>query len=292
VFNRLRAQRTLARTVSLAGVGYWSDADVTVEFRPAMPDTGLVFRRVDLDSRVLIPADVTYRREIPRRTALHRDGVQVEMVEHILAALAGLRIDNCEIFVDAQEMPAFDGSCQALVGLLQSAGVVEQSRCRATLVIDRPLRVEGDGCWILAEPSISPELVLCYELDYGPSNPIGHQAYSLRIDPANFVRELASARTFVLAAEAAAIQAQGLAKRVSHSDLLVFGPHGPIGNELRFKDECVRHKLLDLVGDLALAGCDFCGRITAYRSGHRLNAELVSVLLENLSAPHIYRKTA
>lgn len=292
MFHFTRAQRTIARTVSLKGIGYWSDQDVCVEFRPALPDLGIVFHRVDLETATSIPAHVAVRREIPRRTALQVDGIQVEMVEHILAALAGLRIDNCHVHVTAQEMPALDGSCQAFVGLLQSAGVVEQPRRRATLVIDRPLRVEGDGCWILAEPAISPELILCYELDYGPGNPIGHQAYSLKINPANFVKELAGARTFVLAAEAAAIQAQGLAKRVSHADLLVFGPDGPIGNQLRFKDECVRHKLLDLVGDLALAGCDIHGRITAYRSGHRLNAELVAALLENLAAPNIYRKTA
>jgi UDP-3-O-acyl-N-acetylglucosamine deacetylase len=122
-------------------------------------------------------------------------------------------------------------------------------------------------------------MVLRYELDYGSGNPIGRQSLEISLSPRHFHLNLAPSRTFVLESEAAAIKAQGLAGRTTFKDLLVFGPRGPIDNQLRFPDECVRHKMLDMVGDLALAGCDLAGRFVAYRSGHRLNAELVRAIV-------------
>lgn len=265
---------------------------MVVEFHPSAEDTGLVFVRGDMSPATEIPARVEYRQEIPRRTALFRNGARVEMVEHILAALHGLRIDNCRIVVNAAEMPALDGSCRELVHVLRSAGIAEQTAGRATIVVPHPVRVEGEGCWIMAEPSSEPVLSLHYELDYGAATAIGRQRRSLGVTPESFASELASARTFLLEEEAAQLRAAGLGQRVSHADLLVFGPEGVMGNTLRFTDECVRHKMLDLVGDLALAGCDIQGRITAYRAGHRLHARLVTELLAQHSASTTWKQTA
>lgn len=250
-----------------------------VEFRPAPVDTGIVFVREDLPHRVVIPASVHHRLEAPRRTTLSVHGVMVEMVEHILAALAGLQIDNCEVAATASEMPGCDGSSLAFVTALREAGIVEQNAVRPQLVVTETTRVGDDECWVEASPARRNELTLRYRLDYGPDNPIGRETIELTITPQSFERELASARTFLLLQEAEWLRAQGLGTRATYRDLLVFDDHGPIDNELRFENECVRHKTLDLLGDLALAGCDIVGRITAHRSGHRQNADLVRALL-------------
>ena len=274
-----RNQRTIAAPAALQGVGYWSGRDVRVEFRPAPADTGIVFVRADLDGCPRIPATVEHRVETPRRTVLRRNGAGVEMIEHIMAALAGLQIDNCELWVDQPEMPGCDGSCLPFVEVLRAAGVVEQAVARRRQVIRRVIRLGNEESWIEARPCSSNKMVLRYELDYGSGNPIGRQSLEISLSPRHFHINLAPSRTFVLESEAAAIKAQGLGRRATFKDLLVFGPRGPIDNELRFPDECVRHKMVDMVGDLALAGCDLVGRFVAYRSGHRLNAELVRAIV-------------
>jgi len=252
---------------------------VRVEFRPAPAGTGIVFVRRDLDGCPRIPAIVEHRFETPRRTTLRRGEAAVEMIEHLMAALAGLQIDNCEVWVDQPEMPGCDGSSLPFVEILQSVGVVEQSAPRPRHVIRRVLRVGNEESWIEARPSRSGKLVLRYELDYGSGNPIGRQSLEVSLSPRHFHINLAPSRTFVLEMEAAEIKARGLGQRATFRDLLVFGPKGPIDNRLRFPDECVRHKMVDMVGDLALAGCDLAGCVVAYRSGHRLNAELVRAIL-------------
>lgn len=272
-----RPQRTLAQAVAVDGFGYWSGEDVRVEFRPAELGTGRVFVRSDLPGAPRIPAWVECRAEVPRRTVLRRGTAAVEMVEHALAALAGLGVDNCEIVVDRPELPGLDGSALAFVDALRSAGIVEQEASASRLVVRRPVRVGTEREWVEASPA-DDGLTIQYRLDYG-HGPIGRQSLTLPITPRTFGEELASARTFLLESEAELLRAQGLGQRVGSSDLLVFGAAGPIDNELRFSDECVRHKTLDVVGDLALAGCELVGRVTAYRSGHRLNAELVRRLL-------------
>jgi UDP-3-O-acyl N-acetylglucosamine deacetylase len=288
----LRHQRTLARPCALAGFGYWSGRDVNVEFRPAPPSAGVVFVRRDLDRPRRIPADVRQRIEVPRRTNLTGDGTQVEMVEHVLAALYGLAIDNCEVWLDSSELPGLDGSCQPLVELLASAGIVEQAAQRHRLVITDVTRVGDDETWVEARPDKSGGLTIKYRLDYGSNSPIGRQTIELAVTPKSFREELASARTFILAEEAEWLRQRGLGTRVTNQDLLVFGPEGPEGNELRMENECVRHKALDLVGDLALAGCDLVGHFIAHKSGHRLNAELVKVLLTEGQVEEGLRRTA
>jgi len=278
MFSR-RNQHTIARPCRVSGFGYWSGRDITVEFHPADPDTGIVFVRTDLSGRPRIPASVAYRVAMPRRTNLTCGDASVEMVEHVMAALRGLEIDNCEVHADAAEMPGLDGSALPLVVALDEAGLAEQAERRRRCVVDEPLRCGTDTSWIESRPCCSGRTILQYALDYGTTCPIGKQQLELVLTPESFRRELAPCRTFMLESEAVALQQKGLGGRVTYQDVLVFGPQGPIDNTLRFPNECVRHKLLDLVGDLGLAGCDLVGRFSAYRSGHHLNTELVETLL-------------
>lgn len=280
----LRRQQTVAHPVAVGGFGYWSGKDVRVEFHPAPADSGVTFVRTDLGPQARVPAHVKYRIESPRRTVLRCRQTSVEMVEHILAALAGLQIDNCEVRVDGQEMPGCDGSAQPFVLALDQAGRVEQDAWRPQLVVRDPVRVGDEQCWVEARPLGRSSrgqsgLALKFRIDYGNDSPIGRQTVSLLVTEESFRRELAASRTFVLKQEAEWLRAQGLALRPTHTDLLIFDEEGPIDNHLRFDDECVRHKALDFVGDLALAGCDLVGHFVAHCSGHRLNAELVKVLL-------------
>lgn len=262
-----------------------------VEFRPAAPDTGVVFVRRDQNPAVHIPATLTSRIETPRRTTLRSPRGSVEMVEHILAALAGMQVDNCEVWVDAPEMPGCDGSSLPFVEALLAAGIERQSAGRAKLIVREVTRLGDDDSWIEARPAPTGGLSIKYRLDYGRDNPIGRQTLALTITPDSFRRELAPSRTFMLQAEAEWLQAQGLGLRPTSKDLLVFDAGGPIENTLRYPDECVRHKMLDLIGDFALAGCDLVGHFVAHRSGHRLNAELLRVLLTEGEVVRGWRRT-
>ena len=275
-----RKQRTLAGPAAVCGFGYWTGKDVTVEFRPAPPGCGITFVRGDLPAAPRIAASAAGRIEIPRRTALSCGSATVEMVEHILDALYGLEIDNCEVHVSGGEMPGCDGSALPFVEAIESAGIAEQAAGARRLVVTDVVRVGNDESWVEARPGKPGQLAVKYRLDYGSDSPIGRQTIELTVSPDSFRRELAPARTFLLEEEAQWLKSRGLGLRVTSRDLLVYGPTGPIDNELRFDDECVRHKALDLVGDLALAGCPIVGQIIAYKSGHRLNAELVKVLLK------------
>jgi UDP-3-O-acyl N-acetylglucosamine deacetylase len=226
-----------------------------------------------------IPATVACRTEAQRRTNLSANSASVEMIEHVMAALYGLRVDNCEIHVNGAEMPGCDGSCGPFVEAILSAGVVAQDALRPQRVVSQVMRLGNEKSWIEARPCCSGKTVLHYELDYGQGNAIGRQSRELVLTPDSFRHELAGCRTFILKAEAEVLQRRGLAHRATFRDLLVFDTDGPIDNQLRFPDECVRHKLLDMTGDLALAGCDLIGRFSAYRSGHQLNGELVRMLV-------------
>ncbi|MBI1899906.1 MAG: UDP-3-O-[3-hydroxymyristoyl] N-acetylglucosamine deacetylase [Planctomycetia bacterium] len=286
-----RNQFTIAKHVSVTGVGYWSGRTVWVEFRPAGPETGVVFVRRDLAQPVRIPAHIDYRIDSPRRSTLEADGAQVEMVEHVLAALAGLQIDNCEVWVDAPEMPGADGSSLPFVEALDRAGLVYQDAPCRHLVVRQSLRLGDDDCWIEIHPSPTADLKVKYRLDYG-DHVIGRQTLAMTISPRAFRRELAASRTFLRQEEAKWLQSQGLGLSVSPRDLLIFDDEGPIENTLRFPDECVRHKILDLVGDLALAGCPVTGHVIAHKSGHKLNADLVKLALARGHLIGPLRKTA
>jgi len=274
----LRNQRTISQPVSVFGFGFWSGRDVHLEFRPATPDSGITFVRTDA-GEARIKAVVANRIETPRRTTLSYGRASVEMVEHVMAAFAGMQIDNCEVWVDEAEMPGCDGSSMPFVEALRQAGMVEQSAPRPQLVVRNVTRLGDEDAWVEARPSADGGLHVKFRLDYGSRNAIGRQSLQLAITPDAFRRELAAARTFVLEEEAQWLIARGLGTRATHQNVLVFDNDGPVANELRFRDECVRHKTLDLLGDLALAGCDLVGQFVAHRSGHRLNAELVKALL-------------
>jgi len=286
-----RKQRTVASTAAVDGFGYFSGQDVRVEFRPAGPDTGIVFVRADLDPPVEVPAVVANRVEMPRRTTLSWCGVRVELVEHVMAALSGLQIDNCQVWVDAPELPGMDGSAAAFVDAIDRAGIVRQSPPVRHWTVRSAIRWSEGDAWIEASPAGEHALTVEYHLDYGSVGGIGRQSLRLRITPETFRRELASCRTFMLKEEADWMRHQGLGRRVRYRDLLVFDANGPIGNPLRFEDECVRHKMLDLIGDLALLGRPLSGRAVAHRSGHRLNAAFVRALL-NVRGTEALRRIA
>ncbi|MEX0977938.1 MAG: UDP-3-O-acyl-N-acetylglucosamine deacetylase [Pirellulales bacterium] len=276
--HALRKQRTISQPVSVFGFGFWSGRDVHLEFRPAAQDSGITFVRKDATA-TRIQAVVSNRIETPRRTTLSYGRASVEMVEHVMAAFAGMQIDNCEVWVDEAEMPGCDGSSLPFVEALRQAGAVEQSAPRPQLVVRNITRLGTDEAWVEARPSTDGGLNIKFRLDYGSNNAIGRQSMQMSVTPDSFRRELAPARTFVLQEEAKWLVERGLGKRATYQNLLVFDNDGPVQNELRFRDECVRHKALDLLGDLALAGCDLVGQFIAHRSGHRLNAELVKALL-------------
>ena len=279
-----RRQRTLARPVAVTGFGYFSGRDVRVEFWPAAENAGITFVRHDIGAAAQVPARAALRIDMPRRTTLELNGIRVEMVEHVLAALAGLRVDNCELWVDAPEMPGCDGSAAAFVEAIDAAGIMEQRRPVRQIVVGRTVRVGDAERWIEAQRARSPGLSLSFALDYGSETAIGRQTYAIDVTPETFRRELSACRTFIPQEAAQSMLAQGIGQRVTPRDLLIFGPHGPIDNELRFEDECVRHKLLDVIGDLALTGCEVIGHIVAHCCGHQLHAELAKQLLEQAEA--------
>jgi len=274
-----RPQRTIAEVSRVRGTSFLKGLDVELLFQPAPANTGIVFLRSDLPDRPTVPALVEYVIPRQRRTTIERGPAVVEMVEHVMAALAGLRVDNCVVEINGPETPGCDGSSLAFTEAIAGAGIVDQDVAREVLVIDRAVTVrEGDSI-LTAFPGETGRLVLSYQLDYGPESPIGRQGFFVDVVPKSFVQELAPSRTFLLQAEAEALRQAGIGSKTTERDLLIFGPEGVIGNELRFEDECARHKTLDLLGDLALVGKDLAGHVVAYRSGHSLNAELARELL-------------
>lgn len=287
-----RFQHTIGHPCHVSGRGYWTGCPVSVVFQPAEPSTGIVFRRVDLPHKPLIPAVASNRTETALRTRLKHEGAMVDMVEHVMAALYGLEIDNCIIDVDAPEMPGLDGSAHAFALALHQAGIEVQPAKRMMNVVDRPIRIGDHHQWIMAMPSPYPSLSLEYRLDFGPESPIGAATIATELDPETFLTNFAPARTFILQSEAQQLQSQGLARHVTYRDLLVFGDRGPIDNSLRFSDECARHKLLDLIGDLALCGMDIAGRVIACRSGHVLNGRMAAELSQPLETTKVYPNVA
>jgi UDP-3-O-acyl N-acetylglucosamine deacetylase len=279
-----RPQQTIVGRASVAGFGYWSGQDVRIEFRPAAIGAGVTFVRSDMGPAARVPATIEHRIECPRRTNLRRGAVTVDMVEHVLAALAGLAIDNCEVWTNRPEMPGCDGSAAPFVDALLRARLRQQGVAATVLDVTDPVRVSGDDCWIEARPVDDGALHIEYQLDDPRSPAIGRQVARTTVTPETFRRELASGRTFVLESEAKQLVSQGLGLRVTTRDLLVFNDRGPIDARLRFPNECARHKALDVLGDLALAGCRVAARIVAWRSGHRLHAELTRQLVERFAA--------
>ncbi len=277
-----RPQRTLARATEVRGVGFFHGQDVTVRFSPAEPGSGVVFVRRDLPDRPSVPAQIENVVPSQRRTSIQRGAAQVEMIEHVMAALAGSQIDNCLVEIDAVECPGCDGSSRVFVEAFDEAGAVDQGQPRPALVIERSFTVREGDATLAAHPGSADKLTLSYHLDYGRDSAIGNQSFLIDLAPGSFRSELARCRTFLLEAEARALQAAGIGTRTTEADVLIFGREGVLGNSLRFHDECARHKILDMVGDLALLGMDLHGFVVAHRSGHHTNASLVRRLLQGL----------
>ena len=281
--NTYRYQRTIARPAALSGVGFLTGAAVELCFHPAPPSTGVVFVRSDLKPPVQIPARIEQVTGTQRRTTLGTPPAQVALVEHVLAALAGMRIDNCYVELNAPEPPGLDGSALRFVQALRQAGAVLQPARRPVCHVDAPVIVSQNGATLALHPGAEGELKGSYALDYGLHSPIARQLCTQRVTPQNFLNDVASSRTFILESEAEELRRQGLGARTTAADLLVFGRRGPIDNRLRFADEPARHKILDIIGDLSLLGRDLYGHLVAYRSGHPLNIELVRKLKERLA---------
>jgi UDP-3-O-acyl N-acetylglucosamine deacetylase len=273
-----RNQQTIANTAEVCGIGFVTGRHVRLRFRPAPPTTGVVFVRSDLGPHACISACLDNVTGTSRRTTLGQPPIYVSLVEHVLAALSSLRIDNCFVELDAPEPPGLDGSAQPFVSALHKAGTVIQAERRPVWTTDRPITYTSGGATITLHPSDTPELRVSYLLDYGLDSPIDWQMATLTITPATFAMQVAPCRTFVTEDEAIMLQSQGLGSRTGVKDLLVFGSRGPIDNKVRFANEPARHKILDIVGDLSLIGCDLRGHIVAHRSGHPHNVELVRLL--------------
>jgi UDP-3-O-acyl N-acetylglucosamine deacetylase len=278
-----RSQRTLAGPAEVSGTGFLTGAAVRLRFLPAPPSCGVVFVRTDLRPRAEIPARVCRVTGTDRRTTLGDELARVGLVEHVLAALAGLRVDNCYVELNAPEPPGLDGSARAFVDALLGAGIVRQSEPRPVWCVRESVVLRTGGASLAIHPADHGDLRLTYFLDYGPGAPIPRQVHNQALTPGDFAAELAPCRTFILESEAEALRRQGIGSRTTTADLLVFGPHGPIDNRLRFANEPARHKVLDLVGDLSLLGADLCGHVVACRSGHPLNVELVRTLHRRIS---------
>ena len=275
----VRMQHTLAKPAIVEGFGFWTGQDIRIEFHPARTDVGLSFVRVDLPNQPVIPVSPEYHLRKPRQTSLVNGDAQVDMIEHVLAALYGLQIDNCEIRVNAPEMPGIDGSSQFFAAAILKAGIITQPAIRSKRVVYKEFRVGTEDNWIEVKPSYNGQTKFVYHLDYGDDNPIQRQSFRYIFSPENFILQLMSCRTFLTKAEADQLLAMGLCSRVTPRDVLVFGDqHLPINNNLLFQNECARHKVLDMLGDFALGGCDWVGEFTAYRSGHHLNVECVKEL--------------
>jgi len=294
--SSFRNQNTIAESVNLSGFGFWTGNDVTLQFRPAPPNSGVVFVRADLLGHPRIPALVEHRTNKPRQTSLMYQNAGVDMVEHVLAALYGLRIDNCEIWTDQPEMPGFDGSSQVFVNALQASGIVAQSAVRPIRVITRAFYIGNDDAYMIATTNRHGNCEFQYTLVPSAGYPTQTQRFQTELMPENFCRDLAQTRTFLAKHEAEELLAKGLCRRVTPQNVLVLTESGPLDNSFLYDNECARHKTLDMVGDFAMLGCDVVGTFESFRGGHTLNAECVrqllvkTMLLDTDKAASLYRQ--
>ncbi len=279
-------QRTLKRQCSYKGVGIHTGSESTVTFKPAPPDSGVVFARTDLPGAPRIPASIAHvlrSDDYPRRTTLSRGGVQIYTVEHVLAAILGLGLDNVVVELDSDE-PAepTDGSCKPFVDILTEAGFEEQDAPLQHLEIMEPVTFDEGDVHIAASPHDG--FRLSFTIDY-PNPTIGTQFASFEVTEETFLNEIAPARTFALEEDVAGLQKQGLIKGGSLDNAIVVGRDGIVNkSSLRFPDEFVRHKILDLLGDLALLGMPIRGHVYASKAGHATNVRFVAMLRDAIRA--------
>jgi len=276
----LKLQKTIKSEGKVQGRGLFGGKEAKVVLRPAPADSGVVFVRTDVPEAVRVRAVAPNLAERSRRTTIKKGSVSIETVEHCLAAISAMEVDNVTVEVNGSELPAPDCSCAEYFKVLKRAEMVEQEVSRKEFVISEPISISAGDASIYALPYSNGGLNITYDLDYGGHTGIGRQIFSCQLTPESFEKNLAAARTFLLEAEARQFQARGMGTHVSPRDILVIDSDGPVKNNYRFPDECVRHKIVDLIGDLALVGRAVRGRIVAYKSGHSLNQMLVRKLYE------------
>ena len=273
----MRPQHTLSRTISCKGIGLHTGHPVTLTLRPAAPDTGLVFVRHGAGKSVSVKASVCNLIPTELCTAISVNGTSIKTIEHILSALVGLEVDNAYVEVDAPEVPVMDGSAAPFVQLIKAAGIVPQSRQQPFLKIIKPIEVSDRGRCVRIEPASSSRIT--YTIEY--NHPlIQTQTYAFDWSVSAFEQEIAKARTFGFLQEVEMLWAKGLAKGGTLDNTVVLTEQGVMNESgLRFPDEFVRHKVLDLIGDVALLGLPVIGHLVANRSGHALHTKLVETIL-------------
>jgi UDP-3-O-[3-hydroxymyristoyl] N-acetylglucosamine deacetylase len=272
------SQRTLRRQISCAGIGLHSGNKVTLTLKPAAADTGIRFRRTDVN--VEIPATVQHVTSLQYATVLGKDGATVETVEHLLAALMTSGIDNVIVELNHNEVPIMDGSAAPFLYLVQEAGVKRLSATRKHLKILRPVQITNGDKRIAVYPSDHFKVSYTISFDHPL---LRHQSRTERITEQSFAESIAAARTFGFLKEVEWMRQNGLALGGSLENAIVIGDAGVL-NALRFEDEFVRHKILDAIGDLALIGYPLIGHVVAHRAGHALHTALVTELLEQRDA--------
>ncbi len=275
----MRAQQTLANAVSCVGVGLHSGQPVAMTLRPAQANTGVVFVNRNGKNGASLAASIKHLVPTELCTAISGNGFQVKTIEHVLAALAGLEIDNAYVELDADEAPVMDGSAVHFVRLIRSAGIVPQGRRQPYLKITQPLEVVDGTRRVRIEPSSTTKIT--YSIHY--NHPlIQTQTYAYEHSAHAFEREIAGARTFGFLQEVEALWARGLGQGGNLDNTIVLSQDGILNESgLRFTNEFVRHKILDLIGDFSLLGVPFIGHLTAERSGHAIHTRLVQQILNN-----------
>ncbi|HYK42396.1 MAG TPA: UDP-3-O-acyl-N-acetylglucosamine deacetylase [Thermoanaerobaculia bacterium] len=271
----MRTQSTLRTAVSIEGIGLHSGHPVRAHFRPAPPDHGLVFVRLDHGGRE-IPARLSSAATFDYATTLSAGGVSIGTVEHALSAAAGEGLDNCRIEIDGPEVPILDGSAMPFVRLFHAAGFERQSAPLRPFELARFVSVERGDRSVEYFPDGSG-LTISYEIDF-PHPAVGRQQLTVAIRPEEYSTRVAPARTFGFAKDVEAMRSRGLARGGSLSNAVVLDETGLASGPLRFRDEFVRHKILDLLGDLALLGRPLRGRIHARKAGHALHIEFARAL--------------
>ena len=276
----MEKQKTIASQISFSGVGIHTGNKVNIILKPAPVSSGVTFIRTDVPGgAVRIQANVQsfLAAKFSRRSSIGNNEAQVQTIEHLMAALSSLGIDNIDVEIDNNELPGLDGSATKFVEALEKAGTVEQEQEKYIHVIKEPICIEDGDSSITIVPS--KEFKVSYTLDY--DHPLLEaQFLEICVNAESFKTSIAPARTFCLESEAAELQNQGLGLGANYENTLVVGKTGVIKNSLRFKDEFVRHKILDLIGDLGLAGCPIRGHVIALKSGHSLNLKIAQKIFE------------
>jgi UDP-3-O-[3-hydroxymyristoyl] N-acetylglucosamine deacetylase len=276
----MSAQRTLKRPTSCAGIGLHSGRKVTLSLKPAAAGSGIRFRRADLGG-LEVPAAVNHLGPINYATGLMRDAVRVDTVEHLLAALVSLGIDNVVVELNSPEVPIMDGSAAPFVYLIQEAGVRSLEAPRRFLKVQRPISLSRGDKRIALYPSDHFKVTYSIAFDHPM---LRHQSRTIRMSSDAFVDEIAPARTFTFLKEVEMLRQQGLALGGSLENAVVIGDTGILNNALRFDDEFVRHKILDVIGDMALVGHPLIGHLVAHRGGHALHTAFAAQVLEDRDA--------